>query len=276
VDDEYAAECGRIFFLSAVARAFEPGCQCDIMVVLIGVQGIGKSTGMAALRPKSDWYTDDLGCDLFANKAAEGLRGKWIFEFGEFARINRATLEVVKSFITREVDHYRPPYGRNAQDFPRSCVFFGTTNNPEPLQDIENRRFLPIEVVAGDVARIASNRDQLWAEAVHRYRGGEKWFTTWSNLMEKISSNLEMARSEDAWETILHEKLDGVERTTMIEAAEWLGLWDDGALSKVNKLGRPEQTRIGIALAAIGFKKGRESSGPRRWFYHREIRPTSG
>lgn len=274
-ETEYTAECARVFFLSAVARAYEPGCQADIMPVLIGPQGIGKSTGMAALCPNPDWFADDLGCDLFAGKAAEGLLAKWIFEFGEFARINRSTLDVVKSFITRRVDRYRPPYGRMAQDFPRSCVFFGTTNTRQPLQDIENRRFFPIEVVQGNVPAIRASRDQLWAEAVHRYKGGEKWHVTSSNLLAEISSNLESARSEDAWEAILREKLDGLSQTTMIEAAAFLGLWNDRACPPVNRLGRPEQTRIGNALAAIGFVSKRQPKPPRARYYERESGPTS-
>jgi hypothetical protein len=274
-DNDYSGECARVFFLSAVARAYEPGCQADIMPVLIGSQGIGKSTGMAALCPDADWFADDLGCDLFAGKAAEGLQGKWIFEFGEFARINRSTLDVVKSFITRRVDRYRPPYGRIAQDFPRSCVFFGTTNTEQPLQDIENRRFFPIRVVQGNVPAIKASRDQLWAEAVSRYKAGEKWYITSSHLLAEISSHLELARSEDAWETILREKLEGRDRTTTVEAAELLGLWDDRPQLVVNRLGKPEQTRIGNALAAIGFKRERDKKPPRAYYYQRTSGPTS-
>jgi predicted P-loop ATPase len=274
-DDDYSRECARVFFLSAVARAFEPGCQADIMPVLIGNQGVFKSTGMAALCPNPDWFADDLGCDIFANKAAEGLQGKWLFEFGEFARINRSTMDVVKSFITRRVDHYRPPYGRIPQDFPRMCVFFGTTNNPQPLQDIENRRFFPLKVIQGNVSTITAMRDQLWAEAVSRYKAGEKWHVTSSDLAQKISSYVESARSEDAWEAILEDKLIGRARTTMIEAAQMLGLWDDRPQLIVNKLGRAEQTRIGVALASLGFEKKRDPLPPRAYFYERGIRPTS-
>ena len=88
----YVGECARVLFLSAVARAFKPGCQADVMVVLIGPQGAGKSMGIASLSPRPEWYADDLGCDLTEGKAGEGLQGKWLFEFSEFARVNRATL----------------------------------------------------------------------------------------------------------------------------------------------------------------------------------------
>jgi putative DNA primase/helicase len=274
-ENEYSRECSRVFFLSAVARAFEPGCQADIMPVLIGPQGVGKSTGMAALCPNSDWFSDDLGSDLFVGKAAEGLQGKWIFEFGEFARINRATLDIVKSFISRRVDHYRPPYGRMAQDFPRTCIFVGTTDTDQPLHDIENRRFLPLKVLQANIPKIQSVRDQLWAEAVRRYKDGEKWYVTCPHLIAEIRSHLESARSEDAWEIILREKLEGRDQTTLVEAAQLLGLWDDRGTVVVNKLGKSEQTRIGTALVAIGFRRERGKRPLRTYFYERVVVPTS-
>ena len=143
--------------------------------------------------PVPPWFADDLGCDLFDRRAGEGLRGLWIFEFSEFSRVNRATVETVKAFISRRVDHYRPPYGRIAKDFPRTNIFVGTTNDPHPLHDQENRRFMPVEVTQADTDWIASNRDQLWAEAVERYRGGAKWWVTGPTLLVEVA-----AKQEDA------------------------------------------------------------------------------
>ena len=94
----------------------------------------------------------------------------------EFSRINRATLDVVKAFVSRRSDYYRPAYGRTHKDFPRTCVFVGTTNDPHPLHDRENRRFMPVEVIKADQDWIASNRDQLWGEAVSLFRQGVKWW----------------------------------------------------------------------------------------------------
>jgi putative DNA primase/helicase len=92
---------------------------------------------------------------------------------GEFARINRSTIDVTKSFLSRLTDSYRPAYGRVARDFPRQCIFIGTTNNPKPLQDVENRRFLPLWCPKTFIDLRPQERDQLWAEAVHRYQAGE-------------------------------------------------------------------------------------------------------
>ena len=260
----YAAECAKILFLSGVARAFEPGCQADIMVVLIGPQGLGKSRGIATLCPYPSWYADDLGCDLFEGKAGEGLQGKWIFEFSEFARVNRATLETVKSFVSRRTDHYRPPYGRVSKDFDRQCIFIGTTNDPQPLRDAENRRFLPIECVRADIPWILGNREQLWSEALARYERKESWWTVDPALQAECVRIQEESRSDDAWEAILREKLAGHNRTTVKDAAEKLDI-------KIDRLDRATQTRIGIVLRSIGFIGRRETTGDRLRYYERAV-----
>ncbi len=265
VHTPYAGECSRVLFLSAVARAYRPGCQADVMVVLIGSQGVGKSMGVASLSPKPEWYADDLGCDLTEGKAGEGLQGKWLFEFSEFARVNRATLDTVKSFVSRRVDHYRPPYGRISRDFPRSCVFIGTTNDPHPLRDVENRRFMPISCSQGIISWITQNREQLWAEAVHRFKQGEKWWADDPEIASCCLKAQEAARMDDAWEMILEERLAGREETTLEEAADKLGI-------KPDKLDKSTQIRIGIVLSTLDFRRKRvQEDGKRGYRYVRKL-----
>ena len=262
----YVGECARVLFLSAVARAFNPGCQSDVMVVLIGPQGVGKSMGIASLSPYPEWYADSLGSDLAEGKAGEGLQGKWLYEFSEFALINRATMDTVKSFISRRVDHYRPPYGRISRDFPRSCVFVGTTNDPHPLRDVENRRFMPITCIQGNIEWMKANRDQLWAESAYRFKQGEKWWVDDPETSHRCLEAQELARSDDAWETILEDRLTGLNKVTMEDAAKKLEI-------EINRLDKPTQTRIGIVLSSIGFTRKRSSqpnlTGKRSYYYER-------
>ena len=184
--------------------------------------GAWEVDGDGGLCPDPAWYADDLGCDLFDRKAGEGLRGKWLVEFSEFSRINRATLDVAKAFITRRSDYYRPAYARTHKDFPRTCIFVGTTNDDHPLHDRENRRFMPIHCVKADVAWIAANRDQLWAEAVSRYRQGVKWWVTVPTLIADVAAKQEEARQDDFWETVLSEKLGNRFTITMQDAVDAL------------------------------------------------------
>jgi hypothetical protein len=264
----YHREVGRILFLSAVARALDPGCKVDTVVLLMGVQDLHKSLGIASLCPRDEWFTDNIG-DLDGGvETAKRLAGKWLVELSELAAMRRGEVETVKSFVSTRIDNYRPSYGRGNQDFPRTCIFVGTTNSDQPLQDLENRRFLPVRIgIKGNLATIEAARDQLWAEAVHRYKAGEKWWITATDLVDEAKSQGETARAEDAWETILGTALQFSDRTTVPEAAGMLGI-------EVARLGKSEQIRIGNALKKIGFKREREPGGGRAWYYVRASVPT--
>ena len=266
----YAMECARVLFLQAVARALSPGCQADVMVVLVGPQGIFKSTGMAALCPFPEWFAEDVGGEISNPKSTgEGLQGKWFVEWSELARMTDRTVETIKSVVSRRVDRYRPSYGRFAEDFPRTCSFIGSTNNEHFLRDTENRRFMPISVKQGVISWIAATRDQLWAEAVHRYNAGEKWWTASPDLIETCKRKQKAAVFPDAWEEILEEKLGERAVTTVIQAAQMLGLWDDTPGDKfhktpVNKLDKGAEIRIGHALRNLGFKPRQVRDGEER------------
>lgn len=276
----YAIECARVMLLQAVARALQPGCQADVMVVLIGDQGILKSTGIAALCPQAGWFAEDLGAEITSSKGAgEGLQGKWIVECSELARMTDRTLETVKSFITRRIDRYRPSYGRFSEDFARTCVFVGTTNNEHFLRDNENRRFMPIHVKQGKIAWIKEQRDQLWAEAVHRFKAGEQWWTTEPERLKECVEHQARATMPDAWEEILEDKLACETETTVVRAAEMLGLYNDRPdMPAVNRIGKSEETRIGIVLRKLGFRRRQvRQEGERARIYERhQVEPKTG
>lgn len=176
-DSPYIRQITRKALLAAVTRLYEPGVKFDAMVVIVGPQGAGKSTLIAKLG--REWFSDSLRS--FDNKeAGEHLQAGWIFEIGELSAMKKAQLEEVKAFLSKTEDKYRVAYDRTVSDFPRKCVFFGTTNTKEFLRDkTGNRRFWPMEV---DPARAKySHWDdmddayvaQIWAEVLHYYKAGE-------------------------------------------------------------------------------------------------------
>jgi putative DNA primase/helicase len=172
-DVRYLKEIGPKFLIGAVARAMDPGCQMDTMLVLEGAQGLGKSTAVRAL---FNGWTSDVAHDMGNKDAAILIQGIWGAELSELTALARSQVEAVKAFISRRVDRYRPPYGRNAIDRPRQTVFIATTNECEYLQDTTGgRRFWPVDCEKIDIDAIARDRDQLWAEAVSRYLRGEHW-----------------------------------------------------------------------------------------------------
>ena len=175
-DNVYTRAVARKSLTAAVARAFEPGCKYDTMPILIGRQGVGKSTLIRTIGKK--WYAD--GLSTFEGKeAAENIQGKWIIEAGEMAGYTRAEENASKQFLSRQVDVFRQAYGRRTQEYPRRCVFFGSSNQYEFLKDITgNRRFWPIDIEAQKPTKnvyvnLPGEVDQIWAEAVVRYKNGE-------------------------------------------------------------------------------------------------------
>lgn len=173
----YVRTVMRKFCVAAVARIFDPGCKYDNVLTLVGAQGTGKSTFFQRLG--RGWHSDSFG-NIQSKEAYESLQGTWIMEIGELAGLKKAEAEAVKLFISKLEDRYRVAYGRRTETFARQCVFAGTTNNKEFLDDpTGNRRWWPVEVglqpnsldIWDDLTPEYVN--QIWAEAVHLYKGGE-------------------------------------------------------------------------------------------------------
>ena len=196
-DTPYTRAVTRKSLTAAVARALSPGVKYDYMPIISGPQGIGKSTLLKLLG--KDWFSDSL--QTFEGKeAAEMLQGVWINEIGELQGMTRSEVNDIKGFLSRSEDLYRVPYGRRTNAFPRRCVFFGTTNDSEYLRDATgNRRFWPVDVMktepVKDVFRqLAGEVDQIWAEAVTRWRLGEELYL--SGELEEVAREQQEAHRE--------------------------------------------------------------------------------
>lgn len=201
-DTDLTRAVTRKFLAAAVARVFRPGCKFDYVTVLQGAEGIGKSTLLRNIAsPK--WFNDSMS-DLSGKDAMELLQGSWLIEMGELNAIKRSEVESVKAFISRQIDSYRPAYGRTRENHPRQCVFFATTNEKAFLKGNDgNRRFWVIHCKpehpksAFDID--AEIRDQIWAEAVEIYKSGEPLFL--SPMLEA-----EMRKTQESYNEIM---LDG-------------------------------------------------------------------
>lgn len=175
-DTPLHAEIGLRFLISAVARICEPGCKVDTVLVLVGVQGAGKSTALRTLAVRPHWFSDSL-IDFRAKDALQGLRGVWLWELAELDSIHRSEASAVKAFLTAQHDWFRPPYGRNFTRWARQTVFVASTNEGAFLKDpTGSRRFWPVRVGRIDLDALARDVPQLWAEAMAWYRAGERWW----------------------------------------------------------------------------------------------------
>lgn len=171
-DDAYHREVAKLMMVGAVARAFEPGMKIDESVILEGLQGARKTTFIETMAVH--WYGElDAGMDD-SKGAVEQMQGCWIMEMGELTGLAKSDIRRAKAFLSRHTDKARLAYARRAREFPRACIFIGSTNDQAYLKDpTGGRRFLPVACrVAGtiDIERLRGEIDQLWAEAVHLYR----------------------------------------------------------------------------------------------------------
>lgn len=184
-DTEYTKIVTRKMLIAAVKRIYVPGTKFDNVLVLSGGQGSGKSAIISKIG--GPWFSDALK-KFDSKEAGEYLQNSWIFELAELSAMNKSDVEEVKAFITKTTDMYRVAYDRVISEFPRKCVFFGTTNNFNFLKDqTGNRRFWPVPVDKNKaVKRVLRDEEdpnmpyltdklvgQIWAEAKYYCDQGE-------------------------------------------------------------------------------------------------------
>lgn len=174
-DDAYTRSVSRLVLLGAVTRVYEPGHKFDFAVILEGLQGKRKSTFIQTLG--RSWFAELDGDFHDQKQMVELMQGAWIMEIPELSGFARADVRSIKAFISRQKDRARLAYARRAGEFPRQCIFMGSTNDREYLKDdTGGRRFWPMlcSVAEIDIERLEAEVDQLWAEAMAAYRAMRK------------------------------------------------------------------------------------------------------
>lgn len=253
-DTPYARAIGKRWLISAVARALRPGCKVDCVLVLESrEQGTGKSAALRALAPLDElFFDDDLA--LGTKDAAQSIASKWLIELGEIDKLSRHELGIMKAFITRQTDHYRPSYARAARDFPRHCVFAGSTNETEYLRDEENRRFWPVRTGRIDLVALVRDRDQLWSEAVEAFDGGHPWHVDTPELAALCRSEQEKRAQGDPWDEHVMLWLSGqTDKADRECQARIMGRRDCGCILCCGT------TTSGVLSAACGVEKAKQT-----------------
>jgi Virulence-associated protein E-like domain len=256
-ENDYTTACSRIFFMQFAKRVLEPGCQADYMMVFEGKTGCGKTTSLETLfglefvdSPTHMWGDKDFYL---------GLLGKLCIEVAEFAGLSGRTLDIAKKDITRKVDRFRPPFGRKPIDFPRRCIFAGTTERDDWNKDemLSMRRFMPVRCL-GQIDRdlIRAEREQWFAEACARVRKGE---CTWDIPSAEAAREHLLRVADDAIDRAIATYLEHQKETNVGDILTvGLGLEDRA------KWTPHMQQRIARSLRKLGWEPAR-GSGLRKW-----------
>jgi predicted P-loop ATPase len=258
---EYNSAVCRNLILSMVKRVFVPGCKCDYMPVFEGDQGIGKSVALGILG--GEWFAE-LHISWENKDFFDALKGKMLLEIGEMHAFRQSDVDRIKGIVSCASDRYRASYGRHTEDYPRQCVFVGTTNRRDwNRDDTGARRFWPIVCGKIDHTWLRENRDQLFAEAVHQIRASA---TYWEVPWDEAGRQQDARRAPDSWEDVLTEYVIGKSRLLMSDILrEGLGI-------DVGKQTLSDQQRAGRVLKQMGWHNplgDRDPSGKRKRTWQR-------
>jgi predicted P-loop ATPase len=270
-DTPYTRAIGTMFPIAMVARVYDPGCKADYMVVLEGMQGGLKSTACRVIG--GPWFSDGLPHISAGKDVSQHLRGKWLIEVSELHAMSRAETELLKAFITRQEERYRPSYGRKEVFEPRQCLFIGTTNRDVYLSDeTGGRRFWPVRTGTIDIDALAQDRDQLFAEAVALYQDGSRWWPDAEFEREHMIPEQAARYEPDVWEENIEAYLEGnpakcepgPKRVTIGQLAR------DALHIETPKIGTADQRRFARALERLHWRRentdGKTDSQGRRWW----------
>lgn len=213
-DSEYTREVARLIFAGGIHRLYEPGCKFDDMAVLIGGQGIGKSTFVRLLAMDDRFYSELTTVD--DKKGGELVEGSWIMEVSELLALTKTKeQEEVKAFLSRQNDNFRAAYAPWVESRPRTCIFIGTSNREQFITDkTGGRRFYPVHCNANDRylhdhrPEFSEYVRQCWAEALAKIDTDFMAPYARVDLLSTIQSKQEEAMEDDYRIGMIQDYLD--------------------------------------------------------------------
>lgn len=267
-DTPYVRAVSRLMLVAAVRRVRQPGCLFQEMLILeTPVQGKGKSEGLRALVPNTEWFSDDFSLHVDdSRRMMEQTDGKWIIESPELKGFLRADADAVKQYLSRRADRARMAYGRETRHKLREFVIFGTINDLEYFKDpTGNRRFWPVRVQQFDKEGLIAVRDRLWAAAsiLEQEHPEEEYLRLDPSLYEAAAAEQEKRRLVSPTEDRLREVFDdSVTGAIMInEVYKILGYEEKPPT-------RGQKQEIVSALQTLGFTKERAAIGGKQREYY--------
>ena len=260
-DNEYTRAIGMKVLVAAVARIYNPGVTFQYMLVLEGAQGLGKS---AVCKIMGGDYYGEIFMDVFNKDVIDIMHGKWVIELAEMQALGKTTVEAMKGFLSRDIDRARLAYARNAENFPRQCIFIGTVNPDGAgyLKDTTgNRRYWVVSVGRVNRKALTKDRNQIFAEAVERYKNGEKLYLDKDKLESMAVQEQRLRTVDDPWanEIVCFLQKSNKEGRP-IDAMSVGNIYVNILNGYLKSLNKSDSRRISQIMACLGWGKGRVKS----------------
>jgi len=176
-DREFTTEASKYFATAMAARLMTQnpeGEKADMIPILVGAQGLGKTTSVQALAPLPNTFVE-VSFNRREDDMARMIKGKLIGEIAELSGLKTREAGDIKAWVSRQKEAWIPKYSEHEKNVPRRIMFIGTTNEQDFLADkTGNRRWLPMKVVRqADLEKLKADLEQLWGEAIitQRKRG---------------------------------------------------------------------------------------------------------
>ena len=256
-DTKLNIQMGRKVLCAMIGRVYNPGCKFDYVLVLEGVQGIGKSTTCEILG--GEWY-GDAPISPTDKDSIPYIHSKWVVELSEMVTPRKAETDRLKNFLSRREDDVRLPYARVRQRFPRQCIFIGTINPDDVgyLTDTTgNRRFWPVYCNEFDLEGLKRDREQLLAEAVILYKAGESLTLPHELIKENEDETLKRL-ADDPWQGVI---ADWAEANPDITEVTSQHIYRNVLNGNVHNMHTGHLRRIATALKNLGWIRRQCTTG---------------
>lgn len=227
VDDERWYALAHKWFLGMVALWMQKNRRKgnELMLLLVGEQGTGKSTFARMLLPKQlqTYYTENFSL-TDRRKALLMLTRYGLINFDEADRLTDHQQPILKNMLQLPmVDEFKP-YASHSTRQVRYASLMGTSNSMGVIADLTgSRRYLCAKVTGTINMKAAVNYDQLYAEAVWEIDHGEPY---WLNskeeaaLMERNSRFVRMPSEAETFDTLFEIATEEMEGARWMYASE--------------------------------------------------------
>jgi predicted P-loop ATPase len=247
--------CFKKWLVATVACAINPRKSNHQVLVLVGPQGIGKTTWLNKLLPPGlDGYLYAGYINPNNKDTLSTLSENLFINLDELGSFRNGDLESLKELITKDSIKVRRPYAEFADNFIRRASFMGAVNNFSFLSDATgNRRFLPFSVSSVDYMHTI-DMDKVYKQAYDHYVN--KTIDYWFDMDEIAAMSEHMEQYEDkSIEQQLIEKY--FTPCTEETATHALTATDIGRYLVADglRLTNASVQRIGSIVRMLGFKR---------------------